>query len=244
MSKQDTLVTREHYIEMLIDSSFQEASEMEKGFASWCERHVPTWRELGHDEMWIRQRVASAQANRRLHRTLKAQGCGMLEIRAVLRESFAKSPTLYDLALEHEPDLLRYRGNTSDLRQRYTLRVLLYESDKLSYEKLCRGQNQPDEVFNESPDSARVVRDLSTVEELETLLILSRYLYQLLDEPGKYSKDEIVTLMEARGQQLRAVFLERYGYPPEESAISYVPVTIDGPQDHDEYFAREYPEGV
>ncbi|MGZ3644007.1 MAG: hypothetical protein ACXVCM_09150 [Ktedonobacteraceae bacterium] len=56
-----TLVTREQFIEMLVETSCWEASEMESGFLSWCERHVPTWRELGHDENWIRQRIETAQ---------------------------------------------------------------------------------------------------------------------------------------------------------------------------------------
>ena len=55
-------------------------------------------------------------------------------------------PELYDLARERErlhPGLLRYRGNTGDLRQRYTLRVLIYETDKLAYEKFCRWSGLP-----------------------------------------------------------------------------------------------------
>jgi len=54
------LVTREQYIEMLVEASYWEASEMEFGFLSWCERHVPTWRKLGNDETWIRQRIETA----------------------------------------------------------------------------------------------------------------------------------------------------------------------------------------
>ncbi len=46
-------MTREQYIEMLIDSSFREAAEMESGFMSWCERHVPTWRSQGYDELFF-----------------------------------------------------------------------------------------------------------------------------------------------------------------------------------------------
>ncbi len=57
MEEDATLVTREQYIEMLIDASFWDASEMESGFTSWCEQHVPTWRKQGYDETWIRQRI-------------------------------------------------------------------------------------------------------------------------------------------------------------------------------------------
>jgi hypothetical protein len=42
-------------------------------------------------------------------------------------------------------------------------------------------------------------------------------------------------------EQLRAIFIVTHGYRPEDSTTPYVPVTIDGPQDHDAYYAREYP---
>src|SRR5579872_875835 len=182
MEEDATLVTREQYVEMLIDASCRDASEMESGFLSWCERHVPTWRKLGYDETWIRQRIETAQSTRSLHRTLKEQGLTMLEIREELRKMYVDDSELYDLARERErshPGLLRYRGNTGDLRQRYTLRVLLYESDKLTYEKFCRWGGlpvpDPESIFREQPDSVRAVRDLSTVKELELALALSRH---------------------------------------------------------------------
>jgi hypothetical protein len=119
MQEDAALVTREQYIDMLIDASFREASERELGFLSWCERHVPIWRKLGHDETWIRQRIEMAQRTQGLHRTLKQQGLTMLEIREELRKMYADAPELYDLARareRHRPGLLRYRGNTGDLR--------------------------------------------------------------------------------------------------------------------------------
>jgi hypothetical protein len=242
------LVTREQYIEMLVEASCWEASEMESGFLSWCEGHVPTWRKLGYDEIWIRQRIETAQITRGLHRELKQKGLTILEIREELRKAYADHPELFDLARERErihPGLLRYRGNTGDLRQRYTLRVLLYETDKLTYEKLCRWCGlpvpDPESIFREHPDSVRVVRDLSTVEELELALALSRYALHLLDALESLTKDQLASLMEAHGKQLRATFIARYGYPPEDSTTPYVPVTIEGPQDHDVYYAKEYP---
>ncbi len=223
MEEDATLVTREQYIEMLIDASFRDASEMESGFTSWCEKHVPTWRKQEYDETWIRQRIETAQSPRGLHRTLKEQGLTMLEIRDALRKTYADHPELYDLAREREriqPGLLRYRGNTGDLRQRYTLRVLIYETDKLA---------------------VRVVRDLSTVEELEMMLAMSRYALHLFDAPENLTTDQIAPLMEAHGKQLRAIFIAKHGYRPEDSTTPYVPITIDGPQDHDAYYAKEYP---
>jgi hypothetical protein len=88
MEEHATRVTREQYREMLIDASCWEASEMESGFLSWCERHVPIWRKLGYDETWIRQRIETAQSTRSLHRTLKEQGLTMLEIREELRKMY------------------------------------------------------------------------------------------------------------------------------------------------------------
>ncbi len=248
MEEDATLVTCEQYLEMLIDASFRDASEIESGFMSWCERHVPIWRKLGYDEMWIRQRIAMAQSTRGLHRTLKGQGLTTLEIREELRKMYADAPELYDLAKARarlHPGLLRYRGNTGDLRQRYTLRVLIYETDKLAHEKFCRWSGLPvpgpDLVFCEQPDTVRVVRDLSTVEELDLMQAMSSYALHLFDAPEHLTKDQIAPLMEAHGRQLRAAFIATHGYGPEDSTTPYVPVTIDGPQDHDAYFAKEYP---
>ena len=42
--------TPEQYIEMLVNASCWDVSEMESGFLSWCQRHVPTWRQQGYDE--------------------------------------------------------------------------------------------------------------------------------------------------------------------------------------------------
>ena len=90
------------------------------------------------------------------------------------------------------------------------------------------------------PDAVRVVRDLSTVEELELALVMSRYALDLLDASVKLTKDQIALLMKEYGKQLRATFISKHGYRPEDSATPYVPVTIEGPQDHDAYYAKEY----
>ncbi|HEU5374075.1 MAG TPA: hypothetical protein VFV38_01425 [Ktedonobacteraceae bacterium] len=112
-------MTREHYIEMLIDASFQDATEMESGFMSWCQKHAPDRRVQGHDELWVRQRIESARTTRNVHRILKQQGLTMLEARERLRKVYKEFPELYDLAVEREhrhPGPLQYRGNTFDLR--------------------------------------------------------------------------------------------------------------------------------
>jgi len=242
------LVTREQYVEMLIDASFKDAAEIESGFMNWCEQHVSVWREQGYNETWVRQRIEMALITHGLHRKFKKQGLTMLDIRNELRKVYADHSELYDLAVERErlhPGLLHYRGNTSDFRQRYTLRVLVYETDKLAYEKFCSWSGQPmpspDSVFYEQSDSVRVVRDLSTVEELELALAMSRYTLQLFEAPEKLTQVQISLLMETYGKHLRATFIAKHRYQPEDSITPYVPVTIDGPQDHDAYYAKEYP---
>ena len=75
----------------------------------------------------------------------------------------------------------------------------------------------------------------------EMMLELSRYALTLFDAPESLTNDQISLLMEAHGKHLRATFLSKYGYQPEDSTTPYVPVTIDGPQDHDAYYAKEYP---
>jgi hypothetical protein len=227
MQEKSRLMTREQYLEMLIEASCWEASAMESGFMSWCERHVPAWRRLGQDETWIRQRIETAQITRGLHRTLKEQGLTVLEIRQELRRAYAASPELYDLARTSTPERLRYRGDTGDLRQRYTLRVLIRETEKLTYEAFRRWcglpMTGPDSVFRELPDQVRVMRDLSTVEVLELLLAMSASACQLFGAPQSLSQEQIAMLMEERGKELRAAFVARYGYRPEESATPYVP---------------------
>ena len=53
MEEDANLVTREQYTEMLIEASLWEASEMESGFTSWCQRHIPIWRKQGYDETCV-----------------------------------------------------------------------------------------------------------------------------------------------------------------------------------------------
>lgn len=218
MEEDAALMTREQYVEMLIDASCWEASEMESGFLSWCQRHVPIWREQGSDEIWIRQRVAMALRTRALHRTLKHQGLTMQEIREELRKMYTDAPQLYDLARTRarlSPGLLLYRGNTGDLRQRYTLRVLLYETDKRAFEQYCRWRGLPvpgpESVFREQPDQVRVVRDLSTVEELELALALSRYALHLFDTSENPTPDQIASRMKACSIQIQSVRLPTTG---------------------------------
>lgn len=246
MAEGGVLMTREQYAELLAEASFREAALMERGLLIWGEKHVPHWREHGRDEQWIRQRIKLAQSTRSLHRAMRQRGWSIMEIFEELRKMYIESTELYDAALadeEKSPGPLRYRGNTGDLRLRYTLRVLLYETDKLVYNELCRLYEQtdnPEAVFAEKPNT-RVIRDLSCVEDLELMLSLSSYTLRLYLALEQLPDDDLMPLIHAEGERLRAHFIEQHGYAPEDSAVPYIPVTLDGPQDYEEYRARECP---
>jgi hypothetical protein len=143
----------------------------------------------------------------------------------------------YDLILERErdnPHISIIRGDTDDLMQRYTLRVMVFEADKANYERFCRRAGLPVEEFQEN-DSIRYIRDFSTVEELELALAMAQHLGRYLDTPEPTTSAEIGGSMQAYGRALRAVFIERHGYKPEESTTPRIPVTINGPVDPDDY---------
>lgn len=230
-------ITREQYVEMLVESSMREADDLEEGFGAWSEKHAPTWHEMGHDEDWIRQRIESARATQNLHQTLKAKGYTREQRRQVLREMYTDTPELYDLMIARErldPHISIIYGTTDDLVQRYTLRVMVYEADKTNYARFCRWAGIPEGVFEET-SSLRFIRDLSTVEELEMALNLAQYLGQCLDDPTPLTSDEISQMMEDHGGYLRQHFIAKYRYKPEESTTPHIPVTIDGPADPEEY---------
>src|SRR5258708_8182562 len=172
-------------------------------------------------------------------------GLTMLEIRDELRKSYADYPQLYDLAREARPDMLRYRGDSWDLRQRYTLRVMIYETDKRAHEQFCRWSGlpvpAPETPFFEQPDNVRVIRALSTVEDLTLMLAMCQYMLQAFTAKDSLTSDQVAARVEAYGEQLRASFISKHGYKPEHSTTPYIPVTIEGPQDHDTYFAKEFP---
>jgi hypothetical protein len=89
---------------------------------------------------------------------------------------------------------------------------MIYETGKLAFEKYCRWSGMPvpdpERTFFEQPDTVRVVRDLSTVEELELMLAMSRYALHLVDAPENLTGDQMAQLMEAYGKQLRATCMK------------------------------------
>lgn len=144
--------------------------------------------------------------------------------------------------LEEQP-LVRPKRPQRELGR--TIAVLLYEADKLAYEQLRRLRGlpvpDPEKAFVEQ-ENTRVIRDLSNVEELELLLAMSKSMLRLFTASAQRTDDELASLIKAEGERLRANFIVQHGYAPEESATPYIPVTIDGPQDHGEYYAKEYPD--
>jgi hypothetical protein len=234
------LITREEYVEHLVEASMQDADEMEEGFGAWSKTHVPRWHELGHDESWIRQRVESAQTTRKLHDTMKARGFTRAQRREFLRAMYTDIPELYDMMIARErsdPHISIIYGTTDDLQQRYVLRMLLYNADKANYARHCRWAGLPESEYVEDPTQA-FIRDLSTVEELEVALQMAYRLSMLYDAPTTFSREEMGAQMEAAGRELRAQFIAQHGYPPEKSTTPRIPVTPDGPADPEEYHAR------
>lgn len=226
-------ITREEYVELLVDGAMQDGDEMAEGFMVWCDKHVPTWRAAGRDEAWIRLRIESAQSTYRLHEAIIEKGFTRPQRRAFLREMYRDMPRMYDLMMERErtdPHVSIIYGTPNDLLQRYTLRVMLYEVDKANYLRHCRWTGKEPGEYQED-ETQRHIRDYSTVEELECALSLAQYLGRLLDAPMRLTAEQIGRRMEQHGKMLRARFIAKYGYPPEKSTTPHIAVTINGPID-------------
>lgn len=231
-------ISRDAYIDQLIESSMREAKEMEAGFAAWSAQHVPTWRELGRDETWIRLRVASAQSTRTLHRTMQARGFTNAERRLELRRIYEGLPDMYDLMVERTGQSATPPPvhGTMDLHLRAALRILVHDADEAAYVAYCRWAGVPPLPFEEQT-TIREIRDFSSVEELEMALLLAQHMQTVFQTDPPLTRDQIAQVLEAYGAELRVGFIARFGYPPEQTTTPRVPVTIDGPVDRDDYFA-------
>jgi hypothetical protein len=144
---------------------------------------------------------------------------------------------LYQLMLmrtgDQEP---QHWGVTDDLVQRYTLRVLLHDTEQRCQEAFHRWADLLPEPFLE-PDDVRVVRDLSGVEELQLQLALTNYKLQILEQGHSVTLEELMALIDAWATQARTSFIARNGFSPEEASVPFTPVTTAGPVDHDDYYA-------
>ena len=235
------VLTRQHYIEHLVDAALEDAAEMDQGFMAWCADKAPLWREQGHDVTWIRLRISSARSSHALCQSLRKQHLTPAQQRKALREMYETPlpgfPDMYDLMLERmgqtRPDETIH-GNTEDLLQRYTLRVLVYAADKASWEAHSRWAGQPATPYQEDPDITQI-RDLSTVEELELALGMCQCLIACFSEHPPLDNAAIHRRIDRWTTQARADFISKHGYKPEEATTPFTPVTVTGPVDHDEY---------
>lgn len=249
-------ITLAEYVDVLIDASMDEAKEFEGGFLAWCKGHVATWKRMGRDETWIRERIASAQSTRRLHHELIRAGYTEEQRRQLVREAYATSaPALYQLMLERErtdpsgPHVSVIYGTADDILQRYVLRQLVFEADRANYVRYWRWQGLVDEellaahaaAFRESPDD-EFIRDLSTVEELTLALQMAQRTRELLEGPQALSPSDLESALHQAGKELRAKFVSTYGYNPEQSTTPRVAVTREGPEDANRYRLRHNPE--
>jgi hypothetical protein len=158
-------------------------------------------------------------------------------IREALIASHEGGVDLYHLMLlrtgDQEP---QHYGVTDDLVQRYTLRVLLHDTEQRCQEAFHRWADLPPEPFQE-PDDIRVVRDLSGVEELQLQLALTNYKLQILQQAQSVTLEELIAAIDGWATQARTSFIARYGFSPEEASVPFTPVTTAGPVDHDDFYA-------
>jgi hypothetical protein len=233
--------TRTAYYEGLVDETFRDDAEMREGFMAWAERHVPIWRSQGQDEAWIRLRIESARSCARLCQDMRGAGLTPGQQRKRIREALLASHEvdvdLYQLMLmrtgDQEP---QHWGVTDDLVRRYTLRVLLHDTEQRCQETFHRWADLPPEPFQE-PDDVRVVRDLSGVEELQLQLALTNYKLQILEQGHSVTLEELMAQIDAWATQARTSFIARNGFSPEEASVPFTPVTTAWPVDHDDYYA-------
>jgi hypothetical protein len=64
-----------------------------------------------------------------------------------------------------------------------------------------------------------------------------RYQHQCYTQRPRLSRDALEKAFATWGQAARQDFLQKHGFLPEEATTPFTPVTVDGPLDHDEYYA-------
>ncbi len=131
-------------------------------------------------------------------------------------------------------------NGTHDITQRQTLRIEAFDTAyeaRVAYDEWADKPITPKAEFTED-DAMQGICDMSTVEELADVIKRNRYLKVLCATRPKLAPAVIMAKMQAYGEQLRAHFIEQYGYPPEQSTTPTIAVTIDGPMDMDTYVQR------
>jgi len=135
-------------------------------------------------------------------------------------------------------------NGTQDITKRHALRIRAYETarqDLIAYMRWAHehGDDWNGELARPFSEewAVRHLRDLSTVEQLETDIWRDQYDISLLSIRPKLPEAEIDRRRMEYETTLRAMNMERYGYDPEQAPRATIPVTIDGPVDRDAYMA-------
>ena len=231
--------TRIEYFEQLVDECLRDYASMQRGFIEWAEEHVPRWQALGMREEQRRLRIDVARNSYVLCQQLEAEGATRGQIRKRLRMRYEDARTegldLYNLMLQRidqtEPP---HHGTTDDIVQRQALRIMVANAEVAVMQAYCAWAESLDPPNTHATQSTY---DLSGVEELELHLGMLRYQQQCFAQRPRLSSEALETEFYTWGQAARQEFFHKHGFLPEEATTPFIPVTVEGPVDHDVFYA-------
>ena len=231
--------TRIEYFEQLVDECLHDHASMQLGLIEWAEEHVPRWQALGMREEQRRLRIDVARNSYVLCQQLEAEGATSGQIRKRLRMRYEDARSegldLYDLMLQRmdqaEPP---HYGTTEDIVQRQALRIMIANAEVAVTQAYCAWAESLDTPNTHATQS---IYDLSGVEELELHLGMLRYQQQCFAQRPRLSSEALETEFYTWGQAARQEFFRKHGFLPEEATTPFIPVTVEGPVDHDVYYA-------
>jgi hypothetical protein len=231
--------TRIEYFEQLADECLRDYASMQRGFIAWAEEHVPRWQALGMREGQRRLRIDVARNSFVLCQQLEAEGATPGQIRKRLRMRYEDARSegldLYNLMLQRtdqtEPP---HYGTTEDIVQRQALRIMIANAEVAVTQAYCAWTESPDTPNTHATQS---IYDLSGVEELELHLGMLRFQQQCFAQRPRLPSEAVETEFYTWGQAARQEFFRKHGFMPEEATTPFIPVTVEGPVDHDVYYA-------
>lgn len=237
--------TRITFFEQLVEECLHDYASMQRGFMGWAVEEAPRWEALGMGELERRRRIEVARDIYSLCQQLEAAGATLGQLRRQLRTKFEEIHSnegldLYDLMLQRtdqtEPP---HHGTTDDLVQRQALRIMIANAEVAVKQAYCAWAESLD-----TPDThgTQSIYDLSGVEELELHLGMLRYEQQCFAQRPRLSSEALKTAFYTWGQAARQEFLRKHGFLPEQATTPFTPVTVDGPTNHDEYYASLHTE--
>src|SRR5262249_52153925 len=157
------------------------------------------------------------------------------QLRTMYQQTHVEAVNLYQLMLERtgqaEP---AHHGITDDLVQRHALRIMVATAEDALTQAYCawaKSTQAPDTHMTQS------ICALSGLEALELHLGMLRYQRACYTQRPRLSGDALATAFFAWGQSARQDVLREHGFLPEEATTPFTPVTVEGPADHDEYYA-------